>query len=147
MVLMAIVASAVVVSFRGRQGTQSLRVAAEDLAGAIRYAQRETELRGAAHRLQFTQDLRSYRVELQRPDAPDDYRAVAGRAGGYRSLPEGVAVAGISREGALLAPPPTSLGFLPGPGGFAGVIELRIRNGQSVHIEVMPTAGQVHVLP
>ena len=142
--LIAILAGTVVVSLHGRRETHALKVAAKDLAAAIRFAATEARVRQSPHRLAFNEDLRSYRVEVA-ASGTLSFEPAKGLAGVAKPLVEGVRIASVSPVRGQLGPLPTDLQFNPDGGGFLGWIELQSKNGRSVKIEVMPETGQVHI--
>lgn len=145
-VIITVLAGGVVVSLQGRYDVHALDLAAKDLASTISYGIRQSTIRQTDHRLAFYDRMRTYRVEMRVSPFTEEFVPVAGRAGMTRSLPEGVQITGITRDGQDIEPLPEVLSWGGGDSGFYGVIELADRQAGIARIEVVPRTGQVHVI-
>jgi Tfp pilus assembly protein FimT len=145
-VIIGVLAGAAVVNLKGRQEPYVLRAAAEDLAGAIRYAQVQSRLRGQAHRVAFLEDMRGWRVEAV-GGWGGEYVAADGTAGIAKALAAGVRIARITRPDGSAELSLSALEFYADGSGFAGSIDIQSGSSQVIRVEVLAQTGQVHVLP
>jgi len=143
--LIAILAASVTVRIRGVQDDHAVRIAADDLAGAIRFAFEESRLKGVIHRLSFSDDGARYRLEEATGDPGQPYRPVGGMAGVYRRLPAGVKIAAVEPSGGQRIDDAWSELLCAQDGGFDGTIELCNRRGDTITLKVLAGTGQVHV--
>ena len=144
--LLAILTASLTVSLSGRQDHYAIRMAAEDLAAAVRFAVAQARLRQVPHRLVFCDGAGGFRVEAADPQAKDGYVPASGRAGRQQLLAGGVRVVGVSEDGVETAVP-KSLEYQPDGAGFRGRIRLENKRGETISIEVAPLTGQVHIVP
>ncbi len=142
LVLIGLLAGSVVVAFEGRDADHAVRVAAEDLAEATRYAHREARVTQRPHRLVFDEAMRSFHVEWRPLDG--QWRSVNGRPGRERVMPGGVWAEVDSSEQTPDGEPVT-LTFDPA-GGFVGRIRLVGEGGRVRVLESFAETGQVNVL-
>ncbi len=145
-VLIGVLAGAVAVSFAGRQDDQALRLAAADLAAAIRYASEQASVTGKAHRLVFEDAMRSYRVEELSGVGGSEFKRVRGRAGMFKRVGEGVRVAGVIERAGDLPRVERAVLFEAAGGGFAGRLQLVGRDDLRVWVEVAAETRQVRVV-
>ena len=145
MVIIAVFATGVVVSFQGRQDIYALHAATKDLAATVGYTARQSKLNQCTYRIAFYDDLKRYRVETINYGTTIDFVPVNGRAGMIKLLPAGVQISEILSDGHTINHLPDTLTFRPDGSGFSGRIELRNRKGETMQIEVMHKTGQVHV--
>lgn len=144
-VLMSIMTGAVVVSLQGRKSAHILGVTARDLAGAISYAFEESRLSGIAHRVSFSDDGASYRVEAATGDELAPYQPVSGLAGRPKRFAGDVKIVGVTYTSSSSRSECSELLCIPGPSGFDGIVELQDSNGEVIMLEVLGGTGQVHV--
>lgn len=158
--LIGVMTTSVAVALRGREDPHAVRVAAEDLATALRYAQAESEHTDVAHRLVVAADGRSYRVEWADPSLGGDSRGggsgyvpVRGMAGRSHHLIDGVTLAvdtGLDDQSLFVSRLPTdetemALYFGDGVDTYAGALLLQNTASEVVRVSVMPETGQVRV--
>ncbi len=145
LVIIAIVSSSVAVALSGRQGKNTLRVAATDLAAAISYASSQAKLDRFEYRVVFLDGARSFRVETLSPESQTEFAPARGLAGKEKQLPRDVRIVSISGSEGTLRELPDWLAFGSGGSSFTGIIELQSEGGRSTSIEVVGRTGQVIV--
>jgi type II secretory pathway pseudopilin PulG len=145
-VLMAALSGGVILSLQGRRSAHALRLAAEDLASAMRFASYQARVRHEAYQVVFDAGGTQYRV--QTPDGTERAEATpaSGMAGYNRALAMGVRLVAVRRGGEAVDPPPRVFSFNPDGSGFWGTIELGNEADDSVDVEVLPVTGEVHVV-
>lgn len=143
--LIAILTVSISVNIRGAQEDHALKLAAEDLAAAIRFGFEESRLKGVTHRISFANGSTGYRIESATGNVAQPYRPVCGIAGVYRHFTSGIRIKTIN-------PPNANSGYgayqeilCVSPGGFDGEIILCNRRGDTVKLKVLAGTGQVYV--
>jgi Tfp pilus assembly protein FimT len=143
--LLAIFAASLSVSLAGRPDGYAIRVAAEDLAMALRFAATQAKAGQTSHRVAFYENHAQYRVEIADPRTNGGFAPARGQAGQMKSLPTGIRITAISwREGAIDSMP-GALQWDALDESFSGTITLVNRQGQTATIGVEPATGQTHV--
>ncbi len=145
LVLMAALTSGLAVSFGGRQDLHALKIAAKDLAAAINYVQRQTELTHRPHRISFDDEAASFRIESAPSTSSEDFTSVVGFAGRKHVLPKGVRITEYTVEGTRQASLESCWRLLPGKDIPAGEIVLVNRQDEELRVKVMPITGQVQI--
>lgn len=147
LVLIGVMASSVIVALDNREDGHALRVAADDLATAIRFASREADVTQRPHRLVFANDMRSYWVEIVSGSARLEYVPVRGVAGRPRPLAKSVSIVSIlPADQVVTGPTIKMLDFASGGTKFAGDIRLSTGTKRTLVVEVAAKTGQVHVV-
>ena len=145
LVIMGVFAGMAAVSFQGRRSAQGLRVAADDVAAAIRYASTEARVRSVPHRVSFDARSASYKVEVWSSDE-DAFGPVRGLPGRSRALPEGIRPPRIKASTRASADTEEEVQFGPDR-HFAGTVEFVDRANRRLEIRVAPMTSQVTVGP
>ncbi len=144
--IMGALAGGLIVSLHGRRGAQEMKLAAHDLAAAVRFAEQEAHLTGRSHRVAFDAARRAYRVESASAGDPAEYGPVNGVAGSWRRLPPSITADELARDGAAPAADPV-FAFTADGTGFVGTIQLRARESAArIEIEVASETGQVRLI-
>jgi Tfp pilus assembly protein FimT len=142
-VLISVLVGSVAVALHRRRDPYVVESAAEDLAAALRLAAGQAEATGQPHRVAWSDDGSSFRVERWRT-ASMEFEPLAGMAGRFRPLGSGVQVAAVRTDRTDGTSQKPELSFDGRGEGFSGRIELR--GGQRwVDIEVHWRSGQVLV--
>jgi type II secretory pathway pseudopilin PulG len=143
-VMMSILTGGVVVSLSGSTERYAVRVAAHDLAAAVRFAAGEARRRKCPVRLTFADDGRAFTIEA-REDVTGTFKPVEGAAGALRRFPPAVRVGRTLRaedgtNGAI-----TGLEFGPNGAGFVGHIQIEGRDHSVTSVRVWPQTGEAYV--
>jgi len=145
-VLLATLTGTLTVSLRGRLDSHALRIAARDLAAAVRFSISEARLTRLPHRIAFQDGWTCYRVERAESAAGSEYVPVKNLAGRMRTLAKQVHIAGASVDGESRDDVPEFLPQYPAGEGFSGGIQLANRTGETMTIEISPVTGQVRIV-
>lgn len=129
----------------GRQETYSTSAFARDLASAIHFASTESKLANRQHQVAFIDQPLQYRIEKLGLDS-EDFIPVQGMAGQLKSVPAGMSVVLISKEGHESPGWPEALVFDGHGQGFNGKLKLTNSKNKSIIIEVAQGTGQVNVV-
>lgn len=145
--LIGVMAGSVAVALQGRAAPHALRASADDLATALRYARQEAVGTRHNHRVVFTEDMRSYRVEVMRPDDDAGWVPAAGMAGNDHRLSPDVTLTLLGEGNAPAAGgDAVVLSCEFGPvDGFSGGLQLRNAALDQAVVEVLPRTGQVRI--
>ena len=84
--LLAIFAASLSVSLAGRPDGYAIRVAAEDLAMALRFAATQAKAGQTSHRVAFYENHAQYRVEIADPRTNGGFAPARGQAGQMNSI-------------------------------------------------------------
>ena len=144
-VIMGVMLSSVIVSLRGRADQRQLEESVKGLAATIRYARQEAAARREPHRLVFTDDLLSYRVEWFNA-LTQQYEPSRGMAGIFRPLGPGVTVSDFGADVRASPTDPANLAFSPDGSGYHGTLTLAAPDRVSKKIEVLAGSTQVNVV-
>lgn len=154
LLLIGVMASSAVVALQGREDPHALRVAADDLAAALRYAKQQSAQTGRVHRVLFTDDYRSYQIEsaVLANTEESGFTPVRGMAGQHHQIVEGVTLLNadmiplgdleISDEVSA----PLAFNFGQGAHQFTGELILQNQAMESLRVVVLPQTGQIRVL-
>ena len=143
--LISIVSGSIVVSFCGRKEAHALRQAARDLEHAISYIAAKTAQTRRVHRLVFSGDQRTYRLEGATDLGGIVFAPVRGVGGRNRALPDGVRVVSVQQHSEQINLSQQSLVF-GGSETFSGTIELTNRLGETVRFEIHPETAQISII-
>ena len=156
LLLIAVMTTSVAVALQGREDPHALRVAAEDLATALRYAESESRRSQKPLRLVLAEDGQSFWVEFsdRASERDTDFVPVRGLAGQPHTLTDGITLSLTYSDNYLdpsLSQSATQAGaeeiyFGRGVDSFAGELLLQNEALDALRVVVLPETGQVRVV-
>ncbi len=144
LVVMGIFASSVVVSLRGRLDDRALELATKDLTSALRAAQRGAKHTGVPHRLAFDSNHSGFRVE--KLTSPNQFSAIRGNAGRWRSFSERVQIKSMTRGNELSVEFPQEIVFVGAERSPPIQLTLKNRKNHEKSILVFSNMGLVEAV-
>lgn len=142
--IISILAGSLAANLQGRKDSQALRVGAEDLAAAVRFAAAQAATQGRCVQVALLHEGRAF--EVQALDEKGVAQPLAGLTGSHREFARQVHVDRVERNDQARTDGPVDAIAFGGGRDFAGWIELVDGLGQSRRIEVADATAQVRIV-
>lgn len=155
LLLIGVMTTSVAVALQGREDPHALRVAAEDLAVALRYARSESQYTQMSHRIIVAEDGLSYQIERAvSVEDGSDFTPVRGMAGQPHVLTDGITLSlslnasnpKVAASQQVTTPTEVAIHFSSGMDSFAEELLLQNQALDALRVMILPETGQVRVM-